>query len=48
MLARTEVPDVVTFALFQDPAGNLLGLAEFGSYPTEMRQCDHRRVFAAR
>jgi len=27
------VPGVVTFALFTDPAGNRLGLAEFGSYP---------------
>lgn len=30
---RTVVPGVVTFALFRDPAGNLLGLAEEGSYP---------------
>ncbi len=30
---RTVVPGVVTFALFTDPAGNRLGLAEFGSYP---------------
>ncbi len=32
VLPRTVVPDVVTFALFKDPAGNLLGLAEHGSY----------------
>lgn len=25
---RTEVPGVVTFALFKDPAGNLLGVVE--------------------
>ncbi len=25
---RTEIPDVVTFALFNDPAGNLVGLVE--------------------
>lgn len=29
---RTIVPDVVTFALFKDPAGNLHGLAENGSW----------------
>jgi predicted enzyme related to lactoylglutathione lyase len=29
---RTVVPGVVTFALFSDPAGNRMGLAEFGSY----------------
>jgi predicted enzyme related to lactoylglutathione lyase len=34
ILPRTAVPGVVTFALFQDPAGNLCGLAELGSYPT--------------
>ncbi|HEX9794220.1 MAG TPA: VOC family protein [Planctomycetota bacterium] len=33
VMPRTEVPGVVTFALFTDPAGNLLGLAEFGSWP---------------
>ena len=32
VVPRTEVPGVVTFALFLDPAGNRLGLAEFGSY----------------
>lgn len=32
-LPRTVVPGVVTFALFTDPAGNRMGLAEFGSYP---------------
>ncbi len=34
VLPRTVVPDVVTFALFKDPAGNLLGVAENGSYTT--------------
>jgi predicted enzyme related to lactoylglutathione lyase len=33
IVPRTEVPGVVTFALFLDPAGNAMGLAEFGSYP---------------
>lgn len=28
LLPRTEVPDVVTFALFADPAGNTVGLVE--------------------
>ncbi len=28
LLPRTEVPDVVTFALFSDPAGNTVGLVE--------------------
>jgi uncharacterized protein len=32
VLPRTVVPGVVTFALFTDPAGNRMGLAEFGSY----------------
>jgi predicted enzyme related to lactoylglutathione lyase len=32
VVPRTVVPGVVTFALFTDPAGNRLGLAEFGSY----------------
>ncbi len=32
VLPRTEMPDVVTFALFKDPAGNLHGVAEKGSY----------------
>ena len=32
VLRRIVVPDVVTFALFKDPAGNLLGIAENGSY----------------
>ncbi len=31
---RTVVPGVVTFALFTDPAGNRMGLAELGSFPT--------------
>jgi uncharacterized protein len=33
ILPRTVVPGVVTFALFTDPAGNRMGLAELGSYP---------------
>jgi len=33
VLPRTVVPGVVTFALFTDPAGNRLGLAELGSFP---------------
>lgn len=28
VLPRTEIPDVVTFALFSDPAGNTVGLVE--------------------
>lgn len=28
VMPRTEIPDVVTFALFKDPAGNLVGLVE--------------------
>ena len=32
VMDRTVVPDVVTFALFKDPAGNLLGIAENGSF----------------
>lgn len=32
LVRRTVVPGVVTFALFSDPAGNRMGLAEFGSY----------------
>jgi uncharacterized protein len=28
LLPRTEVPDVVTLALFRDPAGNTVGLVE--------------------
>ena len=32
VLPRTVVPEVVTFALFKDPAGNLLGIAENGTY----------------
>lgn len=32
VVPRTVVPGVVTFALFLDPAGNRLGLAEFGSF----------------
>jgi uncharacterized protein len=34
VVPRTVVPGVVTFALFLDPAGNRLGLAELGSYAT--------------
>jgi predicted enzyme related to lactoylglutathione lyase len=34
VVPRTVVPGVVTFALFTDPAGNRLGLAELGSYAT--------------
>jgi predicted enzyme related to lactoylglutathione lyase len=33
VIPRTVIPGVVTFALFTDPAGNRMGLAEFGSYP---------------
>lgn len=33
VLPRTVVPGVVTFALVRDPAGNVVGLAEDGSYP---------------
>ncbi|MGD2102876.1 MAG: VOC family protein [Acidimicrobiia bacterium] len=29
-MPRTEIPDVVTFAMFKDPAGNLVGLVEGG------------------
>ncbi len=32
IVPRMVVPNVVTFALFTDPAGNLNGLAEFGSF----------------
>ena len=32
VLPRTVVPGVVTFALFTDPAGNRMGLAELGSF----------------
>jgi predicted enzyme related to lactoylglutathione lyase len=32
IVPRTVVPGVVTFAIFLDPAGNRMGLAEFGSY----------------
>jgi predicted enzyme related to lactoylglutathione lyase len=32
IVPRTVVLGVVTFALFSDPAGNRMGLAEFGSY----------------
>jgi predicted enzyme related to lactoylglutathione lyase len=28
VMPRTEIPEVVTFALFSDPAGNLVGLVE--------------------
>ena len=34
VIRRMAVPGVVTFGLFKNPAGNLCGLAEFGSYPT--------------
>jgi predicted enzyme related to lactoylglutathione lyase len=34
VLPRTVVPRVVTFALFKDPAGNLLGVAEKGTHAT--------------
>ncbi len=34
VVPRTVVPDVVTFALFKDPAGNLHGVAENGTYAT--------------
>lgn len=27
-MPRTEIPDVVTFAIFTDPAGNMVGLVE--------------------
>lgn len=30
VLPRTEIPGVVTFAMFHDPAGNLVGLVESG------------------
>jgi uncharacterized protein len=32
IVPRTPVPGVVTFALFTDPAGNRMGLAEVGSF----------------
>jgi predicted enzyme related to lactoylglutathione lyase len=28
VMPRTEIPSVVTFAMFNDPAGNLVGLVE--------------------
>jgi predicted enzyme related to lactoylglutathione lyase len=28
IMPRTEIPDTVTFALFADPAGNVVGLVE--------------------
>ena len=34
LVPRTVVPGVVTFALFADPAGNRMGLADFGSFPS--------------
>lgn len=37
IVPRTTVPGVVTFAFFTDPAGNHLGLAEFGSYPEKKK-----------
>ena len=32
LVPRTVVPGVVTFALFSDPAGNRMGLAELDSF----------------
>jgi uncharacterized protein len=34
VIPRMVVPGVVTFGLFKDPAGNICGLAELGSFPT--------------
>ncbi len=31
VVPRTVIPDVVTFAMFTDPAGNVVGLTEAGS-----------------
>jgi len=31
VMPRTEVPDVITFAMFTDPGGNLVGLTEAAS-----------------
>ncbi|NND01419.1 MAG: VOC family protein [Acidimicrobiia bacterium] len=31
IMPRTVVPDVITFAMFADPAGNVVGLTEAGS-----------------
>jgi hypothetical protein len=28
IVAKTEIPDAVTFAMFSDPAGNLVGIVE--------------------
>lgn len=28
VIAKTSIPDVVTFAMFRDPAGNLVGIVE--------------------
>lgn len=28
VIPRTEIPDIVTFAMFADPAGNVVGLVE--------------------
>ena len=28
VMSKTEIPEVVTFAMFSDPAGNLVGLVE--------------------
>jgi hypothetical protein len=33
IIRRMVVPGVVTFGLFKDPAGNVCGLAENGSFP---------------
>ena len=35
VVPRTEVPGTVTFALFNDPAGNLVGLVEAETPPEE-------------
>jgi uncharacterized protein len=34
LVPRMVVPGVVTFGLFRDPAGNVCGLAELGSFPS--------------
>jgi len=31
VVPRTEIPDMVTFAMFQDPAGNFVGIVEGSS-----------------
>ena len=40
VLPRTVVPEGVTFALFKDPAGNLLGVAENGTYGEQQHAVD--------